>query len=280
MKKLPEWDAKLKDAFVYGYARTPAIEAFQLLDNFAIEGAPALGIDNIPIGQNMEKYTFRSNLGGQLKWRPEIGQPPPEYISGRELADFFLGFLNQTLPLVVKSSPVPQNSKSLAGATEIVGSNFIDIVMDESKDVAVFFYAPWCGGSNLVRPIIDRAADVVREIVQPKEVVSRQMDNEAALKTVKGRDEVAVVKMDLTVNDIPVRGISVRTYPALWLWPRGRKHSPLEYAAYNHERTDGDGGRHSHYELGMVLDFLTDIREHRVRSVHTEGDYADHLWKV
>ena len=63
MKRLPEWDAQIKDAFVFGYARTGAINSFDLLDNFAIEGAPALGIDNIPIGQNMEKHTFRMDKG-------------------------------------------------------------------------------------------------------------------------------------------------------------------------------------------------------------------------
>ena len=69
----------------------------------------------------------------------------------------------------------------------------------------------------------------------------------------------------------------MRTYPALWLWPRGRKDRPLEYAEYSHERTDGDGKRHSHYELGMILDFLSNTKDHHVRSVHTDGGHADHL---
>ena len=298
MKRLPEWDAQIKDAFVFGYARTGAINSFDLLDNFAIEGAPALGIDNIPIGQNMEKHTFRMDKGGQLKWRPEIGQAPPETITGRELADFFLCQINRTLPLTVMSAPVPDPIEEAArgGARHIVGSNFEEVVLDEARDVAVFFYAPWCGGSNLVMPVIDRAAEKITEVLREKRLASRMRDR-TRREIRKGRaadgndnnnnnnnnnndddDDVLLVKMDLTISDIPVRGVSVRTYPALWLWPRGRKDRPLEYAEYSHERTDGDGKRHSHYELGMILDFLSNTKDHHVRSVHTDGGHADHLW--
>ena len=104
----------------------------------------------------MEKYTFRMEQGGQLKHRPEIGQPPPGVVTGGELADFFLGFLNGSLPLTVKSAPVPQARGAApgaekrgairgrsggggggGGALELVGSTFRAAVMDESKDVAV-----------------------------------------------------------------------------------------------------------------------------------------------
>jgi hypothetical protein len=46
----PAWVGELKGKFVFGFARRAGIERFQLLDNFAVEGAPALGIDNIPVG--------------------------------------------------------------------------------------------------------------------------------------------------------------------------------------------------------------------------------------
>ena len=107
----------------------------------------------------MEKYTFRMGQGGQLRHRPDLGQPPPAQVTGAELADFFLAFLNGTLPLTVKSAPAPPEDRPLparaggssggggggggdggpdAGAVrELVGSSFAEAVLDEDRDVAV-----------------------------------------------------------------------------------------------------------------------------------------------
>jgi thiol-disulfide isomerase/thioredoxin len=197
-----------------------------------------------------------------------------------------MGFLNKTLPLSVKSSPPPRpqaksslragelSKPSTSSAMVLVGSTFKNVVLDESKDVAVLFYAPWCPGSQLVEPVIDAAAGRVRLILRERRAFSLALDSSVYIDD---EDAVVVAKMDLTENDIPVRGISVRAYPSLWLWPRGRKSEPLEYSKYNHEREDGQNS-HSHYELGMVLDFLTHFENHTVRSVHHDGGYFDHLF--
>lgn len=42
-----------------------------------------------------------------------------------------------------KSEPVPEPNDG--PVTVIVGKNFNDIVLDESKDVLLEVYAPWCG---------------------------------------------------------------------------------------------------------------------------------------
>mmetsp|Transcript_26870 Transcript_26870/g.54086 ORF Transcript_26870/g.54086 Transcript_26870/m.54086 type:complete len:88 (+) Transcript_26870:526-789(+) len=85
--------------------------------------------------------------------------------------------------------------------------------------------------------------------------------------------------MDLTQNDIPIRGISVHHYPSVWLWPRGQKGAPLDFSLYNHEREDAGTteGPHSHYELGMLVDFITHV-DHDVRPVHNDGGVFDHLY--
>jgi len=43
----------------------------------------------------------------------------------------------------VKSAPVPKDDKG--PVKTVVGSNFDRVVLDESKDVLIEFYAPWCG---------------------------------------------------------------------------------------------------------------------------------------
>lgn len=55
---------------------------------------------------------------------------------------FFCCCLGKVKPYV-KSAPVP---KSDSGPVRtLVGSNFAKIVNDDSKDVLIEFYAPWCG---------------------------------------------------------------------------------------------------------------------------------------
>lgn len=50
----------------------------------------------------------------------------------------------------MKSAPLPQDDKG--PVKTVVASNFDKIVLDETKDVLIEFYAPWCGhckvGSN------------------------------------------------------------------------------------------------------------------------------------
>jgi len=365
--RLPEYkEHNLKARFAFGFARRDGIESFGLLDNFAVEGPPALGIDNIPVGQNMEKYTFRMSEGGQLKHRQDIGQAPPVAVTGIELADFFLSFLNGSLPLTTKTAPAPpltpkqqleQQRQSFRGhqreqqqkqrrlgegqhpwgqqqdvpgseegdaavsasgggsgsgtdssrsdsagfkseAVVLVGSTFRSTVLDETKDVAVLFFAPWCPACKLVEPVIDAAAGRVREVLaqqkQQNHNRQRSFDTDRNERRAEGTlqsesanadeedddgNDIIVAKMDLTQNDIPIRGISVHHYPSVWLWPRGQKGAPLDFSLYNHEREDAGTteGPHSHYELGMLVDFITHV-DHDVRPVHTDGGVFDHLY--
>ena len=194
-----------------------------------------------------------------MKFRPDIGQSPPEPVTGAELLAFFQGFLDGTLNLSVKSAALPVSERRLRGrvgsVTTLVGSNFEEVVMDDTKDVAVFFYAPWCGASKMVLPVVERVAEKLQR---------------------QNVDTVVVGKMDLTENDIPIKGVSVRFYPALWLWPRSNKAPPLDYSAFNHQHEDGDSS-HTHYELGMVFDFLTEP-DHQVREAHHTGSFVEHLF--
>jgi hypothetical protein len=80
-----EWNM-LNEKLLIGYARTPAATSWQLYDNFAIDGGPALTIDNIPEGQNLEKFVMRhEDGGGQLMARPELGLRPPRPVTADEI---------------------------------------------------------------------------------------------------------------------------------------------------------------------------------------------------
>ena len=53
-------------------------------------------------------------------------------------------FCSGELKPIIKSQPVARKAKP-GEVQVVVGNSFDEIVMDESKEVFIEFYAPWCG---------------------------------------------------------------------------------------------------------------------------------------
>jgi protein disulfide isomerase family A protein 3 len=117
----------------------------------------------------------------------------------------------------MKSEPVPENQEDLKVA---VGRNFKELVIDNDKDVLIEFYAPWCGHCKALAPKLEELA------------------------TKLNKEDVLIVKMDATANDVPP-GYEVRGYPTLFWLPKNDKSNPVAY----------NGGRE-------VKDFIKYIAEH------------------
>jgi len=88
----------------------------------------------------------------------------------------------------------------------LVGKNFHEIVMDDTKDVLVEFYAPWCGHCKKLVPIYD----------------------ELALKLKATNPNIVIAKMDSTANE--VAEVSIQGFPTLKFWKKGSKSAPIDYS--------------------------------------------------
>lgn len=120
---------------------------------------------------------------------------------------FVNNLLSKKLSVRVKSEaagPEPQ-----AGSVAVVvGSTFKSIVGDDSKNVFIEFYAPWCGHCKNLAPKYDELA--------------KELSDEF--------DSLVIAKMDLTNNDIPEEFKSaypVQGFPTLFLAPKGKKTTPV-----------------------------------------------------
>jgi len=100
------------------------------------------------------------------------------------------------------------------------GESFDRIVIDNTNDVLVEFYAPWCGHCKKLSPIYDELA----------EKAATQFPN------------VKIAKMDATANEIDVAGVNVKGFPTLYYFPANNKKNPVKY----------EGGR----ELADFIQFL------------------------
>merc|ERR1712160_131719 len=117
------------------------------------------------------------------------------------LGDFLDGFKDGSLSPHRKSEAVPENND--VGVKVVVGSQWEKIVQDETKDVLMEYYAPWCGHCKALSPKWDELAEHVAEL-----------------------DDIVIAKMDSTANE--VEGVEIKGYPTLKWYPKGDK-SGIEY---------------------------------------------------
>jgi len=104
----------------------------------------------------------------------------------------------------IKSQSVPK--KSSGPVTVVVGKTFEKIVLDNSKDVLIELYAPWCGHCKKLEPVY---RDLAKQFKDVKQLV--------------------IAKMDATANDSPEPYTS-SGFPTIYFAPAGKKTSPISYS--------------------------------------------------
>lgn len=119
------------------------------------------------------------------------------------LEAFVNDLLNDKLEPYLKSEPVPEDNSG--GVKTVVAKNFDEIVNDDSKDVLIEFYAPWCGHCKQLEP---KLAELGEKLI-----------DESGL---------TIAKMDATANDVP-KPYEVQGFPTIYYKPKGSKNNPKKY---------------------------------------------------
>ncbi|KAE9616677.1 putative protein disulfide-isomerase [Lupinus albus] len=121
-----------------------------------------------------------------------------EEVSVVKLKAFGEDFLEDKLKPFLKSDPVPESNDG--DVKIVVGDNFDQIVLDESKDVLLEIYAPWCGHCEALEPTYNKLA-----------------------KHLRGIESIVIAKMDGTTNEHP--RAKADGFPTLLFFPAGKKSS-------------------------------------------------------
>jgi protein disulfide-isomerase A1 len=105
----------------------------------------------------------------------------------------------------IKSEPIPETQEG--PVTVVVAKNYNDIVLDDTKDVLIEFYAPWCGHCKSLAP--------------------KYEDLAALYGKSEFKDQVVIAKVDATANDVPDE---IQGFPTIKLYPAGNKEEAVTYS--------------------------------------------------
>ncbi|XP_061371925.1 probable protein disulfide-isomerase A6 isoform X2 [Gastrolobium bilobum] len=137
-----------------------------------------------------------------ILWFPKGSLEPKKY-EGARTAEALVAFVNIEGGTNVKLASIPSSVVVLSS------DNFDEVVLDETKDVLVEFYAPWCGHCKALAPTYEKVA--------------------AAFKL---EEKVVIANVDADKNKDLAEKYGISGYPTLKFFPKSNKAGE-----------DYDGGR-------------------------------------
>lgn len=157
-------------------------------------------MDNEDVGKPVSDYFGVSGSGPKVLGYTGNDDSRKFFLDGEVTLDnikaFALDFLEEKLKPFYKSDPIPETNDG--DVKVVVGNNFDEIVLDESKDVLLEIHAPWCGHCQALEPTYEKLAKHLRDI-----------------------DSLVIAKMDGTTNEHP--RAKADGFPTLLFFPAGNK---------------------------------------------------------
>jgi protein disulfide-isomerase A1 len=147
--------------------------------------------------------------------------------------DFVAGKIDPS----IKSEPVPETQEGPVAV--VVAKNYDEIVLDDTKDVLIEFYAPWCGHCKSLAPKYEELG--------------------ALYAKSEFKDQVVIAKVDATANDVPDE---IQGFPTIKLFPAGAKDKAVTYeGARTIEDLNEFIAKNGKYQAKVVAEVVEEAEE-------------------
>lgn len=133
-----------------------------------------------------------------------LTNPEDSLKSSTKIAQFIEDVNEGKVEKSLKSEDIPETNDKAVKV--VVGKTFKELVLQQSVDVMLEVYAPWCGHCKNLEPIYEEVAEKMKEF----------------------SDKVLIAKMDGTANEAPVEEFEWTGFPTLFFVRAGSK-SPIKY---------------------------------------------------
>lgn len=182
--------------------------------DIALASLPRIIIADMKNAHNMKKYDYHDYYM-VLETIQALTTTPNDDINtiiwnyayvNQFISDYINDKLTQTLQSQNEVDVNDSNDDKHTIIKSLVGTNFDAAVADDSKDVIVYFYAPWCGHCKSVDSVVNSVAAIF-------------MSDE----------NIIFAKIDASKNDVSYEGVTIKGYPTFYLFVAGNKLSPVEY---------------------------------------------------
>lgn len=181
----------------------PLAEKFRGKINFATIDASSYGAHagnlNLPTDK-FPSFAIQDTVKNQ-----KYPYNPEAEITLETISTFVTEFDAGKIEPSLKSEEIPETQEG--PVTVVVGKNYEQIVLDDSKDVLIEFYAPWCGHCKALAPKYETLASLYAES--------------------EWKDKVVIAKVDATANDVPDE---IAGFPTIKLYKAGDKSEGIDYS--------------------------------------------------